>query len=81
MKHELKAFINNIREELKRQGCNISQPFRLHITLGKVPTNRIALDDLVQAVSSVYLPTFQLPLEKLLYIDQQKYQVLKSWNI
>jgi 2'-5' RNA ligase/HD superfamily phosphohydrolase YqeK len=81
MKPELKAFINNIREELKRQGCNISQPFRLHITLGKVPMNRIALDDLVQDVNSVYLPTFQLSLEKLLYIKKSDHSILKSWNI
>lgn len=59
--------INSIREELKAIGCRIDSPFRLHVTLGRVPDKRIKLIMLQNRVESVALSAFSLTLDKVDY--------------
>jgi hypothetical protein len=78
---ELIDFIFNLRNELISGGCDISQAFRLHITLGKVNIHKITLEELKQYVCCIDLPSFQLKIDRMEYIRQSDYKVLKSWNI
>lgn len=62
--------IDSIREDLKAAGCRIDSPFRLHVTLGRVPNRRIKLNMLQNRVESVALDAFSLTLDK---VDYRKY--------
>lgn len=59
--------IDSIREELKAAGCRIDSPFRLHVTLGRVPDRRIKLKMLQNRVETVALDAFSLTLDKVDY--------------
>ena len=61
------SVIDSIREELKAVGCRIDSPFRLHVTLGRVPDRRIKLNMLQNRVESVALDAFSLTLDKVDY--------------
>ena len=65
------SVIDSIREELKAVGCRIDSPFRLHVTLGRVPDRRIKLNMLQNRVESVALDAFSLTLDK---VDYRKYK-------
>ena len=63
--------IDSIREELKAVGCRIDSPFRLHVTLGRVPDRRIKLNMLQNRVETVALDAFSLTLDK---VDYREYK-------
>ena len=60
------AFVDRLRAKLIGLGYHLG-PFRLHVTLARVPAGSIGLDALLHRIDSVAVPQISSPLTKADY--------------
>ena len=59
-------FVESLRQEARGLGIKI-EPYRLHVTLAEVSTDKITLDELKKIIDGIEFSKFTLPLKMLEY--------------
>ena len=63
-------------------GANYDKrPFKLHITLCKIPSDAIALEDLQSILAKISLPAFDCRLDDVQYRYQGSEKLIDKWNL
>lgn len=63
---EFQDFVEGLRQEASCLGIKMEQ-YLLHVTLAKVPKDKITLEDLKKIIEGIEIPGFTLPLKTLEY--------------
>lgn len=63
---EFQVFVESLRKEACRLGIGM-EPFRLHVTLARVPVDVISLEELKKIIGGINVREFTLPLTTLEY--------------
>ena len=85
---EMENLVKDIRKVVDNKGINFDKrEFLLHITLGRISTKAITLEELKSILSTIELPTFNLLMEKVEYRyfgrTKPRYvdPVIESWTL
>ena len=76
----LMELINEIRQRLANGNFQMEPDFKLHITLGKAPSDKITLAELHQKLATLTMPAFTLNLSKLEYRCLRASSI-KKWHL
>mgnify|MGYP004443350563 CR=1 FL=1 len=66
-KANLMQLINLVRQQLIEASINVEPDFKLHITLGRISSDKISLGNLQHKLSTVSIPSFNLNLSEFEY--------------
>lgn len=76
---EWDASVEKVRTKLKDCGYKLG-PFRTHVTLARIPVGSISLEDLMDRIGRVKVPSFTLTLNKADYTYRNPYDVIREWT-
>ena len=77
MMHDL---ANDVRVVVARMGIKYDdRPFKLHITLCKIPVAEISLDALQSMISKISLPKFDCRLDDVQYLYKGETDPIEKW--
>ena len=76
----LMELINEIRQRLANGNFQMEPDFKLHITLGKAPSDKITLAELHQKLATLTMPAFTLNLTELEYRCFRASSI-KKWHL
>ena len=74
-----KRLVNDIRDDLKANGCVMNSEFRLHVTLGRLDTSTIDLEKLLKIIRAIKIPVFQMELDSFEY-RKFRGESIKVWS-
>ena len=80
---EYLAIVEDLRNEALKIGADL-EPYRLHVTLARVPVKIISLEDLQELVAGIKLREFKLALTTIEYRYRNpnlKEGLIKSWEL
>ena len=78
---EWAAFVDRLRAKLIGLGYHLG-PFRLHVTLARVPAGSIGLDALLHRIDSVAVPQISSPLTKADYRFYREFKrAVREWTL
>lgn len=64
---EFDAFIDRLRDAAEETGVEMEPDFRLHVTLGRIATEMVAIEDATEVAESIEVPPFELTLHEAEY--------------
>lgn len=75
---EFQVFVESLRKEACRQGVGM-EPFRLHVTLARVPVDVISLEELKKIIGGINFNEFTVSLRTLDYRYKNSGLIIGSW--
>ncbi len=75
------ALTNAIREDLKDAGLTMDLPFRLHVTLGRMPAQTISIEELRGRIARLSFTPFTRQLDKLVYLTYKEHKTIGKWKL
>ncbi len=79
---EFCQLVERLRNGAKELGADL-EDFRLHVTIARVPVDKLSLEDLQKLISEIYLPEFRLALTTIEYryrMCNLKEGLIAGWN-
>lgn len=78
---EIREFVNNIRKTIDEAGWIYEPDFLLHVTLGRISSKLISLEELKKLISQVSMPSFTLQLFSAKFIKLENHEVLEKYKL
>lgn len=76
---EFYLWLDGLRSELSSSGVEIEPDFKLHVTLGRVPSSSIGLDDLKSRVTCYKIPLLRFNTKCFEYREFRG-ETIKKWD-
>ena len=76
---EFTDVVNRTRAAIDELGCEYAPEFKLHVTLGRVDSKQIGIEELKQIVSEVNIPSFTLQLFNFRFLEFKTHQVYEKY--
>ena len=78
---EFNDLVNSVRQAIDEAGWKHEPEFRLHVTLGRMPSGQISHEDLLAIIREVQLPAFTLQLSEARFMKRENHEVLESYHL
>ena len=78
---EFLEMVEGIRSRVEHRGCDVSQGFRIHVTLGRVAGNSITIKHLRSRLAGIHLPPFEIRLTRMRYLQREGHRVIGQWTL
>lgn len=77
---EFMALVKDVRDAVKKTGCDFDDNFRLHVTLGRVFDENVGLEQLRGITNTIAVPSFTLRLPDVRYMEY-RFRELATWTM
>lgn len=74
------AFVDRLRKTALKTGAEMEPDFCLHVTLGRIATEKVAIEDATEVAESIEVPAFTLTLNELEYRYRPN-PIIRFWRL
>ena len=78
---EFGELVDDVRRTLEEDGWKFEPEFKLHVTLERVPSTQISLEDLQASLREVHVPSFTLQLNEARFMERETHKCLENYTL